>query len=292
MYELIQVSPNDYYIQCPAKIGLVKLNDTEVCLIDSGSDKDAGRKALKLLDANGWHLQAIYNTHSHADHIGGNRYLQERTGCQIYAPGIECAFTRHPVLEPAVLYGGYPAKELRHKFLLAQQSDAEYLTPKVLPTGLTSIPLPGHSFDMTGFRTPDGTVYLADCLSSRETLDKYQIGFLYDVQAYLDTLEKVKSMEAAFFVPAHAPATEDIRPLAQYNIDKVEEIAQRILALCSQPQSFEELLQKLFVGFGLTMNFEQYALVGSTVRSYLSWLLGKGELEAFFDQNRLLWRRG
>lgn len=292
MYELIQVSQNDYYIQCPAKIGLVKLNDTEVCLIDSGSDKDAGRKALKLLDANGWHLQAIYNTHSHADHIGGNRYLQERTGCQIYAPGIECAFTRHPVLEPAFLYGGYPAKELRHKFLLAQQSDADYLTPKVLPTGLTSIPLPGHSFDMTGFRTPDGTVYLADCLSSRETLDKYQIGFLYDVQAYLDTLEKVKSMEAAFFVPAHAPATEDIRPLAQYNIDKVGEIAQRILALCSQPQSFEELLQKLFVGFGLTMNFEQYALVGSTVRSYLSWLLGQGELEAFFDQNRLLWRRG
>ncbi len=292
MYELIQVSQNDYYIQCPAKIGLVKLNDTEVCLIDSGSDKDAGRKALKLLDANGWHLQAIYNTHSHADHIGGNRYLQERTGCQIYAPGIECAFTRHPVLEPAFLYGGYPAKELRHKFLLAQQSDADYLTPKVLPTGLTSIPLPGHSFDMTGFRTPDGTVYLADCLSSRETLDKYQIGFLYDVQAYLDTLEKVKSMEAAFFVPAHAPATEDIRPLAQYNIDKVGEIAQRILALCSQPQSFEELLQKLFVGFGLTMNFEQYVLVGSTVRSYLAWLLGQGELEAFFDQNRLLWRRG
>lgn len=292
MYELIQAAERSYYIQSPAKIGLVQLDGQEVCLIDSGSDKDAGRKALKLLDANGWHLQAIYNTHSHADHIGGNRYLQERTGCQIYAPGIECAFTRHPVLEPAVLYGGYPAKELRHKFLLAQQSDAEYLTPKVLPTGLTSIPLPGHSFDMTGFRTPDGTVYLADCLSSRETLDKYQIGFLYDVQAYLDTLEKVKSMEAAFFVPAHAPATEDIRPLAQYNIDKVEEIAQRILALCSQPQSFEELLQKLFVGFGLTMNFEQYALVGSTVRSYLSWLLGKGELEAFFDQNRLLWRRG
>lgn len=42
MYELIQVSEHNYYIQCPAKIGLVKLNDTEVCLIDSGSDKDAG----------------------------------------------------------------------------------------------------------------------------------------------------------------------------------------------------------------------------------------------------------
>lgn len=291
MYELIQVSPNDYYIQCPAKIGLVRLGDTEVCLIDSGNDKDAGRRVMKVLDANGWRLKAIYNTHSHADHIGGNRYLQEKTGCKVYAPGIECAFTRHPVLEPAFLYGGYPAKELRHKFLLAQESEAEYLSPKALPPGFEIIPLPGHSFGMTGFRTPDGTVYLADCLSGRETLDKYQIGFLYDVEAYLSTLERVKNMEASFFVPAHAQAAGDIRPLAQYNIDKVEEIARRILALCGEPLGFEQLLQKLFAAFGLTMNFEQYALVGSTVRSYLSWLLGKGALEAFFDQNRLLWRR-
>ena len=30
MYELIQISEHDYYMQSPAKIGLVKLNDTEV----------------------------------------------------------------------------------------------------------------------------------------------------------------------------------------------------------------------------------------------------------------------
>ena len=76
MYELIAVTENSYYIQSPAKIGLVRLNDTDVCLIDSGNDKDAGRKIKKLLDANGWTLKAIYNTHSNADHIGGNRYLQ------------------------------------------------------------------------------------------------------------------------------------------------------------------------------------------------------------------------
>ena len=32
MYELIQVSENNYYIQSPAKIGLIKLNDAEVIL--------------------------------------------------------------------------------------------------------------------------------------------------------------------------------------------------------------------------------------------------------------------
>ena len=71
MYELIRISEQSYYIQSPAKIGLVKLNDTEVCLIDSGSDKDAGRKVRQILDAGGWRLKAIFNTHSNADHIGG-----------------------------------------------------------------------------------------------------------------------------------------------------------------------------------------------------------------------------
>lgn len=289
MYELIQISDSSYYIQSPAKIGLVKLNDKEVCLIDSGNDKDAGRKVRQILDANGWKLTAIYNTHSNADHIGGNKYLQGQTGCKIYAPGIDCDFTRHPILEPSFLYGGYPCKDLRHKFLLAQESNAENLTKEVLPEGFEIIRLPGHFFDMVGFRTPDHVVYLADCLSSRETLDKYQIGFIYDIASYIKTLEMVKSLTAKMFVPAHAAATEDISELAQYNIDKVQEIAEKIVDLCKEPLCFEAILQRLFTEYALTMNFEQYVLVGSTVRSYLSWLKDTGRLNAIFENNMLLW---
>ncbi len=291
MYELNHITGNSYYIQSPSKMGLVKLSDTDVCLIDSGNDKDAGRKVRQLLDANGWHLTAIYNTHSNADHIGGNRYLQGQTKCRIYAQGIECDITRHPVLEPAFLYGGFPPKDLRHKFLMAQESDAQELTPTVLPEGFELLQLPGHFFHMVGFRSPDDVVYLADCLSSRETLDKYQIGFIYDVAAYLDTLEKVKTMQAAAFVPAHAQVTEDIAPLAQYNIDKVHEIADHMVELCAEPVMFEELLKKLFDDYGLTLTFEQYVLVGSTVKSYLAWLKDTGRLTALFEDNRLLWRR-
>ena len=97
MYELIQVAENSYYIQSPAKIGLVKVSEKDVCLIDTGNDKDTGKKVKKVLDANGWQLKAIYNTHSNEDHIGGNKYLQTQSGCKIYAPGIECDFTNHPI---------------------------------------------------------------------------------------------------------------------------------------------------------------------------------------------------
>ena len=92
MYELIQVSEKSYYIQSPAKIGLVKLGEKEVCLIDSGNDKEAGRKVRKLLDENGWSLKAIYNTHSNADHIGGNKYLQGADGVQNLRAGNRMCF--------------------------------------------------------------------------------------------------------------------------------------------------------------------------------------------------------
>ena len=291
MYELINVSPDCYYIQCPAKIGLVRTGDSSVCLIDSGNDKDAGKKVRKILDANGWSLDAIYNTHSHADHIGGNRFLQNQTGCRIYAPGIERDFTEHPVLEPSYLYGGNPPKALRHKFLMAQESDAKPLTEEALPEGMRMIPLPGHSFDMVGFRTDDDVVFLADCLSGKETLEKYQINFLVDVPSYLETLEKVKKMEAKLFIPSHAEAAEDIAELARLNIDKVWEIGEKILSICAEPAGFELVLKRLFDDYGLAMTAEQYVLIGSTVRSYLTWLSDNGRLEAFFDSNQMLYRR-
>lgn len=291
MYELIQAGPRSYYLEAPAKIGIYLAEANRAWLIDSGGDKDAGRKARQVLEKNGWTLAGILNTHSNADHIGGNRYLQNQSGCRVYSTGIEAAFTRHPLLEPAFLYGGYPCRELRHKFLLAQDSEVTDFSHESFPQEVEVIPLPGHFFDMVGFRTPDGTVFLADCLSSRATLDKYGVTFIYDVAAYLETLDKVEAMEAPLFVPSHAEATPDIRELARYNREKVQETAERILTICNQPLPFETILQRLFRHYGLTMNFQQYVLVGSTVRSYLSWLKDGGRLEAGFEDNLLLWRR-
>lgn len=289
MFELNQVGERSYYINCPAKIGVYKLNDTEVYLIDSGNDKDAGRKVRKILSENGWNLKGIINTHSNADHIGGNKYLQQQTGCKIFADGIEAAFTKYPLLEPSFLYGGYPCKDLRHKFLLASESDVNEITDSDFPKELEVIPLHGHFFDMIGIRTPDNVVFLADCISSKSTLDKYQITFIYDVAEYLNTLNKVESMKAAMFVPAHSDITSDITGIVQLNRQKVFDISNNIQSILKTPMCFEELLKQLFDEYGLVMNFEQYVLVGSTVRSYLSWLKDNEKIKAVFTDNLLLW---
>ncbi len=41
---------------------------------------------LGELDAKGWRLTHILNTHHHADHAGGNLRLKEHTGCRIVGP--------------------------------------------------------------------------------------------------------------------------------------------------------------------------------------------------------------
>ncbi|MCI9542430.1 MAG: MBL fold metallo-hydrolase [Lachnospiraceae bacterium] len=289
MFELNQVGERSYYINCSAKIGIYKPNDTDVYLIDSGNDKDAGRKVHKILRENGWNLKGIINTHSNADHIGGNKYLQQQTGCKIFTDGIEAAFTRYPLLEPSFLYGGYPCKDLRHKFLLASESDVSEITDPDFPRELEVIPLHGHFFDMIGIRTPDDVVFLADCISSESTLDKYQITFIYDIAEYLNTLDKVESMEAAMFVPAHSDVTRNITGIVQLNRSKVFDISNNIQSILKTPMCFEQLLKQLFNEYGLVMNFEQYVLIGSTVRSYLAWLKDNEKIKAVFTDNLLLW---
>lgn len=290
MYELIQAAEHTYYIQCPAKMGLWVPDGQTAVLIDSGGDKDAGRKVQKTLEAQGWKLGCILNTHANADHNGGNALLQQRLQAPAFAPGIDAVITTYPILEPAFLYGGYPPKPLRNKFLLAQPSRCQTLTEENLPEGLTMLPLPGHFFDMCGFGTADGVWFLADCLTSETVIEKYHVQFLYDVAGYLDTLDKVSRLEGRLFIPAHAEATEDIRPLAEKNRQKVLEIIDVVRSLCREPKMFEDILQGLFAHYQLTMDFSQYVLVGSTLRSYLAYLLDNGGAEAEFIDNRLLWR--
>lgn len=290
MYELVQLTKNSYYIESPAKIGLYRVNDHDVVLIDTGNDISAGKKIKKILDSQGWTLKAIYNTHSNADHIGGNQYLQKQYGCPIYSPDMEACFSRHPILEPSFLYGGYPFKELRHKFLMAKPSDVLQLKPENLPEGFEIIDLPGHFMDMAGFRTPDGVVYLADCLSSAATIEKYALSFIYDIPAYLQSLEAVKTMEADWFIPAHAPASQEIADLAQINIDAVHSIAKTILELCQHAIGFDDLLAKIFDHYQLAMTYEQYVLIGSTLRSYIAWLKDTGRLHSFFENNHLMYK--
>lgn len=145
--ELIKSGEKTYYIKNPTNIGIYKINENSVYLIDTGNDKDAGKKILKIIDEQGWNVKGIINTHSNADHIGGNKVIQDRTNCEILGFNIEKSFIKNPILEPSFLYGGFPFKDIRNKTLLAKESKIKNIENN-LPEGLEYFSLKGHFFDM------------------------------------------------------------------------------------------------------------------------------------------------
>lgn len=288
VYELHQVGCRTYYLEAPAKVGVYLLPDNGAVLVDSGSDKEAAKKILRQCSEKGWSISAILATHAHADHTGGNAYIQGKTGCPIYASAFEASVGRFPVLVPVALYGGYPISELRTKFLLAKPSDIHPF-PDPLPGGLTTIPLPGHSFDMVGFRTPDDVVFLGDSVAGESLLQKHLVPFLYDVRTYLKTLEELDRLQAAVYVPAHADAVTDIHPFVSLTRSRTMKILEELTAICAIPHTSEEILKALFDRNDVDLDILQYGLSGYTVRSYLAYLKEEGRLEAHIHENRMLW---
>lgn len=288
--ELIKVGEKTFYIKNPTNIGIYKIDDENVYLIDSGNDKDAGRKILKIVNENGWNVKGIILTHSNADHIGGNKIIQDRTNCNIYASNIEKCFTENPILETSFLYGGYPFKGIRNKFLLAKESKAMEINNN-LPEGLEYISLKGHYFDMIGIKTSDNIYFLGDSLFSEETITKYSLFYIYDIKEYLNTLETLKTLDGKLYIPSHSEATDNIDNLIDLNKNKIEEILNVIYEFCETEVTFEEILKMIFDKYELVMNANQYVLIGSTLKSYLSYLCDEDKITYEFKENKMYWKK-
>ncbi len=290
MYELIMVSEKTGYINCPVKMGVFLESPQKAVLIDSGIDKDSAKKVLKTLSENNLELSKVLSTHLHADHIGGNSTLLSRTDAKIYGEGIIKALGQYPILESAFLYGGYPFKVIRNKFLMANGCKVEEITENNLPAGLEVIRLDGHSIAMIGFKTSDDVIFIADALSSEETINKYHVNFQFDIKKALETLEFIETLKAKLFIPSHAEPCEDVKDLVKINRAKIEEIISLLCEICKEEKRTDDILHTVFEHYKISMDMNQYLLVGSTIKSYLSYLIDEGKMTAFTEDNYLFYK--
>lgn len=289
--ELKKLGPSSYYIDIPTKVGIYRPRGQEIYLIDSGNNRDTGRKIDRLIRDNSFDLKAILNTHSHGDHIGGNKILQDRHNCKIYYRGIDRSFIDNPILQTSFFNGAYPKPVLRNKFLMAEPSKTSYLRDEDLPEGLEIIDLGGHSFSMYGFATRDGVTFLGDGLAREEVIDKYGIFVAYDIRAYLESLDFMEDLEAEIFILSHGQVLEDIKSLIKLNRDKIYTIIEDILGICIRPISFQDLLKAIFESYGLKMDLIQNVLIANTLRSYLSYMLDEGLIGEEIKDNILLYKK-
>ncbi len=301
--DLLHLAGSSWVIPGTTNIGVVE-RENGVYLIDSGNDKDTGRKINRLINDKGWKLLGIINTHSNADHIGANDYFQRMTNCRIFATQTEKAFIESPQLEGAFLWGGYTPNEIRNKFFEAKPSRVTDLLSldaadaEILP-GLRAIALPGHYFEMIGVVTDDRVAYLGDAMFGAAVLEKHPIPYIYDVARYRETIERIKSLDADYFVISHGEIEHTIQPLAALNLQRVADIEGCIMEILgssgdfelSRPtRSFEEILQFVCNKMAVGLDVGQFALAGNTIRSFLSYLSNSGRIAYQFADNRMYWR--
>jgi len=296
--ELTKLAGTTYVARGATNIGVYVPESGRAVLVDSGSDDDAGRRILRACEAAGLKISYIANTHSNADHCGANALVQARTGCRIAAPRSEAAFIEGPILEAALLWGGFPPAPLRNKFLVAKASRVTDLFEAPCPVPgaeLEAIPLPGHYLGQVGYMTPDRVFFAGDAAASPAILEKYKYYYVYDVAAHLASLDALAAIDAEWIVPSHSEPTRDAGPLVAANKAKILEIGERVLGLCGSGEAIdrspEALAARLAEALGLELNHTQWALLGSTLRSYLAWLADQGLVVTHMEKNRLVIER-
>lgn len=286
--ELKQIGPKTFCIEHDTNIGIHFTDDGRMYLIDTGSKGD-GEKIDEILSREGWVPSCIINTHTHIDHIGGNEFLMRKYGIPAYCTDYDMAFAHYSELEAAYMNGGYPAEKLRtifaHPGMIGFRS-----IEKETPDGIDWIYLPGHSFGMIGIRTSDDIWFLGDSYLSRSFLKQYTFGFIYNVEAYIDTLKKLKEFKGALFVPSHGILETDIVPSLEQNLRSVAEMCSMICETCREYRGQDEILQQMYERLRMHARPAQHALLSSTVKSYLTYLQDRNKLECRFVDNIMKWR--
>lgn len=290
--ELTKIKGNTYYINAPTNIGVYVFKNKNCLLVDSGKDSGAARKIDEVLKQNGLHPKYIINTHHHLDHCGGNAYFKEAyPGSLVYTSHKEKLPMENPHLYPFSLFGASAIKELH-------RSNKEFIVDYTLEEGENKIndekfeiiSLKGHTIELIGVITHEKVCFLGDSIFSLEILEKYSLPYLYDINLEKETLNKLKEVDADYFVISHSNsvlAKEEFLPVIDKNLSNIEEYENQILDLLDQPLTREDILENLAVINELSMDFNKYHINFSAISAFVAYLYNKNLLEYSIEDGKL-----
>jgi glyoxylase-like metal-dependent hydrolase (beta-lactamase superfamily II) len=289
------VSDNLGYFDAPTTSAVIRLDENKVCVVDPGINFESGRKLNAALKREGLAPVAIINTHSHADHYGGNSYFLKRENVEVYFPAGESGIARFPIWEPFYLYGGTPPKEMKVPFLMPEATSiSREILPgklKILDCEINIIDLSGHSLFQIGIEI-DGFLYAADSLFSPELWKKHVFTYFADYASSLEKMKQIKEMKLKGLILSHRGFYDNVTEVADFNILKLKDLYMKVLNEICSLSTTDEILMRIAEKSGVNFDsLPSYFLARQTVLSMLTYAGKTGELESVITEKGLSWRK-
>lgn len=288
-----KIRGNTYYISGPVNMGIFVFKNKNCVLFDTGINTSQARKFDALLKENSLHPKYIINTHYHGDHCAGNEYFtKEYPGCLVYSTLENKCLIENRSLFPSMIFSSKPPKQLSTEYTKRLNVDLilDFGINKINDEKFNVINLEGHCVNHIGVITHDKVCFLGDALFGEDTINKYSLPFLQDVEKTIETLKSLKNIDADLFVIGHCERViekSELDDLVDKNLKNIEDNKNLILELLDQPLTREDLLENMAILNNFSMKLNQYFIYFSSISAFLTYLLDNKLIDYSIENGKL-----
>lgn len=295
--ELEQVKGSTWVLKSWELIPLYKLDDHRCVLLDTGlaeqqEELDNALREAELIPV------GVLCSHAHIDHMGNNAFLKEKYGTEL-AMSLGEAGHQFSYLGLNITNYTLSPEDVRTSPAL---KGTPILADRIILPGEERITFcgaefdiirtPGHTVDHICVRTPDNVLYLADAMMTGRTLHHSKFPYAFCMEAYLDSMRKIRTEPADKYVVAHYGIYDEILPLVDM---EARFMAQRMLELLdlvdgwTTPKKMASAICRTYHIDAARLTDMAYFEAASL--AYINYLRGLGHLEACIEDNHILYRR-
>lgn len=312
--KIVELDKNIYVIPGNTNVGVILSNSndiTDVYLIDSGATEIDGEYILDIITDffkelnQQFQIKALLTTHGHADHCGGHNFIKEQTNCKILAAKHEQGSMETPMIQCTTLWGGYPPHELRTLYFKPNETYVDDFIGNdsyiKLSDGneISFFELHGHSYCSLAIIITNAKgkkiVFSGDAIFPKQEIGRYWIPLIINPVEFMESLDYLCEIEnVQWCIPSHGDFLKrNIQETAELN--KIAILSTRMCILDSlkdnKPHTAEEIIKYVADKNNLNMSLSQYALISSTIKSYISVMHDAKEIKLKVENNMLYFYR-